>query len=85
MNEQGIPYLIDPAICYGNREFDIAMTTLFGGFTVDFHEVYNNNHPLQKGWEQRIDLWNIYPLLIHLNIFGGSYLHKVLGNLNKYL
>ncbi|MCJ8211222.1 fructosamine kinase family protein [Mucilaginibacter sp. RS28] len=79
------PYLIDPAISYGNREFDIAMTTLFGGFTNEFYSAYDEAFPLQKGWEERLDLWNLYPLLLHLNLFGRSYLGQVRAALNSYL
>jgi protein-ribulosamine 3-kinase len=79
------PYLIDPAVSYGHREFDIAMTTLFGGFNREFYDAYNNNFPLAGGWQQRIDLWNLYPLLLHLNLFGGGYLAQVKNCLHKFI
>jgi len=79
------PYLIDPAVYYGHREVDIAMTTLFGGFSNEFYLSYNKALPLAKGWEQRTDLWNLYPLLVHLNLFGGDYLGRVRDALNAYL
>jgi protein-ribulosamine 3-kinase len=79
------PYLIDPAIAYGHREFDIAMTILFGGFSNEFYEAYQYHFPLQKGWEQRTDLWNLYPLLVHLNLFGVNYLGQVSDCLQQYL
>ena len=79
------PYLIDPAIAYGHREFDIAMTTLFGGFSSEFYEAYQYHFPLQNGWQHRIDLWNLYPLLVHLNLFGLSYLGQVRDCLKQYL
>ena len=79
------PYLIDPAVSYGNREFDLAMTTLFGGFSTDFYEAYNETFPLQKGWRKRTDLWNLYPLLLHLNLFGVGYLQQVRQCLKKYV
>jgi protein-ribulosamine 3-kinase len=85
ISEAGCPYLIDPAISYGNREFDIAMTTLFGGFSDGFYAAYNNALPLNKGWEGRLDLWNLYPLLLHLNLFGMGYLAQVVGCLKRYL
>lgn len=81
----GKPYLIDPAVCYGNREFDIAMTTLFGGFTREFYNGYQEVYPLLTGWEHRLALWNLYPLLVHLNLFGGSYLGQVQSSLKKYV
>jgi len=79
------PYLIDPAVSYGHREFDIAMTTLFGGFSDGFYNAYNETFPLAKGWEGRVDLWNLYPLLVHLNLFGSGYLGEVRGCLRRYL
>jgi protein-ribulosamine 3-kinase len=73
----GTPYLIDPAVSYSNREFDIAMTTLFGGFDGSFYEAYIDEFPLQQGWQQRLQLWNLYPLLVHVNLFGGGYATQV--------
>ena len=81
----GDPYLIDPAVYYGHREVDMAMTTLFGGFSDEFYTDYNEAFPLAKGWQQRTDLWNLYPLLVHLNLFGAGYLSKVRDALNSYL
>lgn len=69
--------LIDPAVYYGHRESDIAMTQLFGGFANDFYTEYNRAFPLAKGWEKRVDILNLYPLLIHVNLFGGGYLGQV--------
>ncbi|OCX53817.1 hypothetical protein BEL04_05900 [Mucilaginibacter sp. PPCGB 2223] len=79
------PRLIDPAIAYGHREFDMAMTTLFGGFSQEFYGAYNEALPLAEGWEQRLDLWNLYPLLVHLNLFGAGYLGQVRDCLQQYL
>ena len=81
----GTPYLVDPAVSYGLREFDVAMTTLFGGFSNDFYQAYHEEFPLSKGWEQRLDLWNLYPLLLHLNLFGSGYLGRVRSGLAKYI
>lgn len=69
--------LIDPAVYYGHRESDIAMTQLFGGFSGEFYAAYNRVFPLAKGWEKRVDILNLYPLLIHVNLFGGGYLSQV--------
>jgi protein-ribulosamine 3-kinase len=69
--------LIDPAVYYGHRESDIAMTQLFGGFSNEFYTAYNRAFPLAKGWEKRVDILNLYPLLIHVNLFGGGYLGQV--------
>ena len=78
------PVLFDPAIAYSNREVDIAMTTLFGGFQRPFYDAYNEAFPLQKGWETRLGLWNLYPLLIHVNLFGISYVSQVREILNRF-
>lgn len=79
-----VPYLIDPAVSYSNREFDIAMTTLFGGFDSSFYKAYHSNFQLQAGWKQRLNLWNLYPLLLHVNLFGGSYINQVRYNLSIF-
>ena len=79
------PYLIDPAVSFGHREFDLAMTTLFGGFSDEFYSAYIEVSPLAKGWEGRIDLWNLYPLLVHLNLFGLGYLGQVRDCLRGYV
>ena len=79
------PYLIDPAVYYGHREVDLAMTSLFGGFSHEFYRDYNEAFPLAKGWQQRTDLWNLYPLLVHLNLFGAGYLNRVRDAVKSYL
>lgn len=71
------PCLVDPAIYYGHREMDIAMTKLFGGFDPEFYESYNDEFPMEKGWQKRIDIHNLYPLLVHVNLFGGGYVNDV--------
>jgi len=81
----GTPILIDPAVYYGHREVDIAMTKLFGGFSKGFYDAYHETYPLQHGWEERVDLWNLYPLLVHLNLFGRSYLRAIQNNLKQYI
>lgn len=85
IDTEGKPYLIDPAVSYGHREFDIAMTTLFGGFSANFYSAYNEAYPLATGWQQRTALWNLYPLLLHLNLFGRSYLPQVIDSVKMYL
>jgi fructosamine-3-kinase len=74
--------LIDPSVYYGHREMDIAMTKMFGGFEESFYTAYINEWPLEKEWKKRVELCNLYPLLVHVNLFGGSYtaeLKKVIG------
>ena len=68
---------IDPAVYYGHREVDLAMSLLFGGFSNTFYTKYNEVYPLQKGFNNRKDIYNLYPLLIHLNMFGKSYLQSI--------
>lgn len=83
-NKQGNPYLIDPSVYYGNREFDIAMTRLFGGFPPKFYDLYNEKFPLIKGWEKRIEINQLYPLLVHVVLFGLSYAYQVRQIIRKY-
>jgi fructosamine-3-kinase len=71
-------------VYYGNREVDIAMTKLFGGFDRDFYESYNSEYPLEPGAEERFDLYNLYPLLVHVNLFGGGYLQQVKSCLRRF-
>ncbi len=78
-------YLIDPAVYYGNREMDISMSKLFGGFDDSFYDSYNDYYPLENGWGDRVDLCNLYPLMVHVNLFGGSYYNQVVSILNKYI
>lgn len=81
----GVPVLIDPAVYYGHREVDIAMTMLFGGFDKIFYDAYNDDFPLEKDWKKRVCLWNLYPLLFHLNAFGASYMGQLKACLTQYL
>lgn len=85
IDTNGAPVLIDPATYYGHREADMAMTMLFGGFDHSFYEAYHEAFPLKTGWRERIDLWNLYPLLFHLNVFGTSYLGQIRSCLNAYI
>jgi len=79
------PFLIDhPAVYYGNREMDIAMTQMFGGFNRKYLHFYNQFFPLEKGWEERISIHNLYPNLVHLNLFGKSYLGGIERVIDKF-
>jgi protein-ribulosamine 3-kinase len=69
--------VFDPAVYYGDREADLAMTELFGGFPREFYAAYNAAWPLDPGYEKRKHLYNLYHLLNHLNLFGGGYLGQV--------
>ena len=70
---QGQPVLFDPAVYYGDREADIAMTELFGGFTRDFYSAYQSEWPLDEGYKVRKTLYNLYHVLNHFHLFGGGY------------
>ena len=83
-NNKGEPTLIDPSIYYGSREVDIAMTKLFAGFPKEFYVSYNLDFPLKENWEERIDIWNLYPLLVHANLFGNSYVKQIQSILKKF-
>ncbi|QMU07559.1 fructosamine kinase family protein [Levilactobacillus suantsaii] len=69
----GTPTLIDPDTLYGDREFDLAMTTIFGGFTQDFYKGYQAAYPLPAGYAERLPHYQLYYLLAHLNLFGEAY------------
>jgi protein-ribulosamine 3-kinase len=84
VSSAGEACLIDPAVYYGHRETDIAMTTLFGGFDREFYDAYNEEYPLEKGWKERLDIFNLYPLLIHVNLFGEGYIGSVERILRKF-
>lgn len=77
----GEPVLFDPAVYYGDREVDLAMTELFGGFPREFYAAYEEAWPLDAGYAQRKPLYNLYHLLNHLNLFGGGYLEQVSSTL----
>lgn len=78
------PYLVDPSAYYGHREMDIAMTRLFGGFDDAFYAAYNETYTLQPDWKDRVDLWNLYPLLI-LTVLGPDYRQRLREALHRYL
>jgi len=81
----GTPVIFDPAVYYGDRETDLAMTRLFGGFGSAFYDAYAEAWPLAPGWERRVELYNLYHLLNHFNLFGAGYLASVQGALEKLL
>lgn len=84
VNNRGKACLIDPAAYYGHPEVDIAMSTLFGGFSSQFYDAYCRHNPLEKGWRERMDYYNLYPLMVHVNLFGQSYLGSVRRIINKF-
>lgn len=83
-NENGNPVIYDPAVYYGNREMDIAMSLLFGGFDKSFYDYYNAAFPFQPNWKGRMQLYQLYPLLVHLVLFGGHYYYSVMDIVKVY-
>jgi protein-ribulosamine 3-kinase len=84
-HENGSPVLIDPAVYYGHREADLAMTKLFGGFSYEFYSAYREELPLKEGAEYREDIYTLYHVMNHLNLFGMSYYSQAERLLWKYL
>lgn len=77
------PVLIDPAVYYGHRSIDLAITTLFGRFDQRFYEAYHERYPFPTNYQEQWDTANLYPLLVHLNLFGSSYREEILSILKK--
>jgi fructosamine-3-kinase len=71
---QGNPVILDPAVYYGHREVDLAFSRLFGGFEHSFYQAYEAVFPLEPGFLDRVPVYNLYPLLVHLLLFGKGYL-----------
>jgi fructosamine-3-kinase len=84
-DDHGAPCLIDPAVYAGHREMDLAMLRLFGGLGTRALAAYHEAAPLADGHETRVALYQLYPLLVHVNLFGGSYVQSVERALNHYL
>ena len=84
-DETGKAVLIDPAVYYGHREADLAMTKLFGGFSPAFYEAYHCEYPLSDGWEYRENIYKLYHVLNHLNLFGIGYLFEAEQILESYV
>lgn len=85
IDSSGEPWLIDPAAYVGHAEADLAMTELFGGFDRRFYDSYRETAGIDPGYADRKDLYNLYHLLNHLNLFGGSYLYSVLSIVRRYI
>jgi protein-ribulosamine 3-kinase len=84
-NVAGEPVIFDPAVYYGDRESDIAMTMLFGGFGPAFYDAYTASWPMARGEQRRMRLYQLYHVLNHLNLFGRSYLDQALRLLKTLL
>lgn len=83
--QDGHVCLIDPAVYYGHREIELAFTQMFGGFGHEFYTAYNEAYPMEHGFDERVDIYNIYPHMVHVNLFGTSYLGGVESVLRRYL
>ena len=85
VSKKGEPVLIDPAVAFAPREMDLAMMKLFGGFSEEVFLNYNSIFPLTNGWKERVPVWQLYYLLVHLNLFGSGYLQQVKGIMKRFL
>ena len=81
----GHPVLIDPALYAGHREMDLGMTRLFGGFDPRFYEAYQAAWPLEPGWQERMPLTQLYPLLVHALLFGGHYNRQAAAVIRQFV
>lgn len=84
-DENGEPVIIDPAVYYGHREADLAMTKLFGGFSSEFYAAYREAYPLPDGYEYRENIYLLYHVMNHLNLFGSSYYGQAVRLIQSYL
>ena len=84
VNENGEPVIIDPALYFGHREMDLGMSQLFGGFNPEFYQAYHQAYPLEPGWQERMNYCNLYPLMVHVNLFGGGYAGSVKSILRRF-
>ena len=82
---EGAPVIFDPAVYYGDRETDLAMTRLFGGFGAGFYKSYEASWPLEPGHRDRLHLYQLYHVLNHLNLFGSAYLGRALALMRELL
>lgn len=79
------PVLIDPAVSYAHREMDLAMSRLFGGFDRSFYRAYEEAWPLVSGFEKRLPIYQLYYLMVHVNLFGGGYVRSVRNILKEFV
>lgn len=83
-NNAGSAVLIDPAVYYGHPEMDLAFSKMFGGFSADFYRGYESEHSLEPGFDKRVPIHNMYPLLVHVNLFGGYYANQLISLLKQF-
>jgi len=84
-DDSGAPVIFDPAVYFGDREADLAMTELFGGFSAEFYAAYNEQYPLHDGYIIRKMLYNLYHIINHLNLFGSGYLAQAENMIDRLL
>jgi fructosamine-3-kinase len=84
INSNGDAVIFDPAVYCGHREMDLGMTKLFGGFSQPFYDAYHETYPLEQGWQQRLPLTQLYPLLVHAVLFGGHYIESARKIIRKF-
>jgi fructosamine-3-kinase len=84
VNQNSEPCLIDPAVAFASREMDLAMMKLSGGFDEVLFKAYNEVFPLEHAWEDRISLWQLYYILVHVNLFGGHYYSRAKEIMSHY-
>ena len=85
VDDRGAPALVDPAVYGGHREIDLAMMKLFGGFGARVFDAYHEAHPLAPGWRDRVPLYQLYPLLVHVVLFGRGYVGQLAQALHRYV
>jgi fructosamine-3-kinase len=83
-DEHGNACIFDPAIYYGHRIMDIGMTKMFGGFSPEFYQFYHEAYPMETNWTEQVDVANLYPTLVHLNLFGSGYLGGIVRVLKHF-
>lgn len=85
VHSQEEPVLIDPAVYFGHSEMEMAFTKMFGGFDQQFYNSYQSAWPMAPGFEQRVDIYNLYPALVHVNLFGTGYLPHITSCLSRFV
>jgi protein-ribulosamine 3-kinase len=83
-DSEGRPVIYDPAVYYGHYLMDLGMTKLFGGFSSEFYNAYSELRSLENNWEQACEIANLYPLMVHLALFGSSYKNQITQVLSTY-
>ena len=82
---QGAATIFDPAVYYGHREMELAFMTMFDSQPSAFYQAYQKLNPLETGWEERLEVYNLYPLLVHVILFGPSYLGGIKRTLSRFV